>query len=204
MRSKTAADLKLQGWPQAWGPVKLLFFSLCGTGGWAGSLTAPLCAMPAAQKGCSAFRKESRFWTVCPAGLLKIAFVTLDRGHGEDFRAVEIEIAAGKSQLSTVFFLSADLLYVAWNLLSPRCLWLDCPPGRHAILWFWHLSGYHHEPTRLPITNDGQWPVGFSDALPLRKKQAVSLVRVEVTRTLKLFFQVELFCPLPDKQASSP
>lgn len=44
---------------------------------------------------------------------MEIAFVTLDRDHGKGLRALEIEIATGRSQLSTVFFLSDDLLYVA-------------------------------------------------------------------------------------------
>lgn len=50
------------------------------------------------------FCKESHFLTVWLAGLLEIAFVALDGDRGEGFRTVGVEIAAGRSQLSTVFF----------------------------------------------------------------------------------------------------
>lgn len=137
------------------GPVKLPLSHLGVTRGWASSPTGPLCVGPAGQSaGCRAFLQGQPFLN-CLAGLMEIAFVTVDRDRGEGLRAVEMEIVAGRSQLSTVFFLSANLLYKVCNL-SPRCLWFDRPSGRHAVLWFWHLSGHHNEPTRLPITNDGQ------------------------------------------------
>lgn len=53
---------------------------------------------PAGQPaGCSVFLRGQPFETVRPAGLLEIAFVALDRDHGEGLRAVEIEQQADPS-----------------------------------------------------------------------------------------------------------
>lgn len=146
--------------------------------------------------------KDSHFWTIHLAGLLEIAFVTLDRDHGAGLRVVKIEMAAGRAQLITVFFLSASLLYMAWNLLFPQvsAVWLSLRKTCHFVTLAsvrtssWTLTASHHEWR-------SEW---FSEALLLRKKAGSWFAVSGCDGTLKLIFRKGPLTPRQITRFSAP
>lgn len=110
--------------------------------------------------------------------------------------------AARRAQLTTVFFLSASLLYMPWNLLFTQvsAVWSSLRKTCHFVTLAsvrtssWTLTASHHE-----------WRSGwFSEALLLRKKAGSWFAVSGCDGTLQLIFRKDPLTPCQITRFSAP